>query len=208
MFLSRRRDHRKFGAALWIAVVIWAVCAAASFAYLTSYSQGPGLANSPLPIAESSSNETATGWKLFMAVHPQCPCTLASVGELQRLMAGREQDIDCTVLVYRPQERSAEWSETKLVQRARTTPGVTVGDDVDGRRAMELGIATSGGVVLYDSLGEPRYYGGITSARGHEGHNAGAASIVRVVTNRTEEAEPCPVYGCPLFEQGILNAND
>jgi hypothetical protein len=55
--------------------------------------------------------------------------------------------------------------------------------------------------VLYDSAGNLLFRGGITSARGHAGDNAGRAAVVSLLTSDEAEGRDTPVFGCPLFAQ-------
>jgi hypothetical protein len=71
--------------------------------------------------------------------------------------------------------------------------------DIGGRVARRFGAATSGQGLLYDRAGRLRFQGGLTSARGHAGDNAGSAAIVALAQGRVPDTVETPVYGCPLF---------
>ena len=53
--------------------------------------------------------------------------------------------------------------------------------------------------IPYDHRGMLQFSGGITSARGHAGDNAGRTALVALL-NRLETSHPrTNVFGCPLF---------
>ena len=84
-------------------------------------------------------------------------------------------------------------------QPAARIQNVTVVRDDDGLEAQRFGAATSGQTFLYDSQGVLQFSGGITSARGHAGDNAGRAALISLL-NRLETSQPrTNVFGCPLF---------
>ncbi len=82
--------------------------------------------------------------------------------------------------------------------RAARRLGAEVRIDVDGSSALELGMLTSGQVLLYDPSGRLRYQGGITSARGHQGDNQGQKTVERILHGEDLPLSKLPVYGCSL----------
>ncbi|WP_197526238.1 hypothetical protein [Botrimarina colliarenosi] len=184
-------------------VLLWALCVGASFIALAVYSKTPGPTGSPPIDAESDAGSPSawrsSAWRIVMAIHPQCSCTGASLVELRRLLTRYDDRLTCELYVYRPSDKSADWSDSAIVRTARRTPGVTIIDDLDGAGARRYGIATSGGVVLYDSNGVPHYHGGVTGSRGHEGANAGSHAVVSVLDGADESPSSRPTYGCSLF---------
>ena len=138
---------------------------------------------------------------LIMFAHPQCPCTLASVEELNRLLAQSRGRIAAYVLFFKPRQRPADWTGTGLQRSAAAIPGVTVLEDTDNVLARQFGAETSGYVVLYDPQGRLLFRGGITAGRGHAGDNAGETAIVSLATGRPADSRQTPVYGCSLLTQ-------
>jgi hypothetical protein len=139
-------------------------------------------------------------------VHPHCPCSRATIGELAELMTHCQGRLGTTVLVLQPAGMSDAWVHTDLWSSAAAIPGVTVLADGEGREARRFGAATSGQSLLYSTDGRLLFAGGITESRGHSGDNAGRTAIESLVlgpeTRATREHAATPVYGCPLFGPG------
>ena len=138
---------------------------------------------------------------LIMFAHPRCPCTRASLGELNRLLAQSNGRIAAHVLFFRPPNFPADWTHTELRRTATAIPGVTVQDDVDDAVARKFGAETSGYVLLYNPGGELLFRGGITGSRGHAGDNAGESAIISLAMGKTASVTQTPVYGCSLLNE-------
>jgi hypothetical protein len=137
---------------------------------------------------------------LLMFAHPRCPCTRASIGELNRLLARCGGNIMVHVIFFKPAGQRDDWSETDSWSAAKAIPGVFVATDADGKLAQRFGAHTSGSVILFDSNRQRLFAGGITAARGHFGDNAGADMIVALVNGRKTSLTETSVYGCSLVE--------
>ena len=135
-----------------------------------------------------------------MLAHPQCPCTRASLGELEQIMAHLDGRIAATVLFYRPENAPAGWTASDLWDKASRIPGVTAAWDSEGAEARRFGGATSGHVVVYDARGYLLFSGGITASRGHSGDNFGRKAIVSAVGSGVILRGPAPVFGCSLLD--------
>jgi hypothetical protein len=187
-------------ARLGIALCAWGAAVLICLGWLSAYSNTPGTEHAPPPLSTVSMPFETTGsrYMLVMAIHPKCPCSRASVGELARLASRFHDQLSCVVLAYQPLEQSSDWIETDLVATARALPSTRVLIDVDGRDAAELGMSTSGAVVLYSPNGEPRFWGGITIGRGHCGDNLGSDAIISVLTDGRLLDVSQPVFGCRI----------
>ncbi len=134
-----------------------------------------------------------------MFVHPRCPCTQASLAELERLQARSAGLIDLRIVSLLPPGEASDWNDTPLSRRAAKLPGAIIVNDANGRESRRFRARTSGETLLYDPTGRLAYHGGITSARGHEGDNPGSDAIAMLVSGRPAPAN-CPAFGCPLFD--------
>lgn len=137
---------------------------------------------------------------LIMFAHPQCPCTRASIGELNRLLAQSGGHIAAHVVFFRPASYPADWTHTELRQSAAAIPGVIVQDDTDDTLARKFGAETSGYVLFYNPKGQLLFRGGITGSRGHAGDNAGESAIISLALGKPAIVTRTPVYGCSLLE--------
>jgi hypothetical protein len=138
---------------------------------------------------------------LIMFAHPRCPCTRASLGELNRLLAQSNGRIAAHIFFFRPPGYAADWTRTDLWRSAAAIPGVAVQDDVDDALARKFGAETSGYVLLYDTHGKLLFRGGITGSRGHAGDNAGETAIISLAMGQSTTVTQTPVYGCSLMNE-------
>jgi hypothetical protein len=116
-------------------------------------------------------------------------------------MAQAQGRVKAYVLFVKPSDFADGWEKTDLLASASAIPDVTVVRDDEGVEAVRFHAATSGQTMLYDARGKLLFSGGITSARGHEGDNAGRAAIVSLLTTDESSESGTPVYGCPLFAE-------
>jgi hypothetical protein len=184
-----------------VAGALWLFMIAVGVGALWSYESTPGAgAAAPgLWPTASSIKPAADRPTLVMLAHPQCPCTRASIGELARLMTQAQGRVTAYVLFVKPAGFSDRWVRADLWASAAAIPGVTPVLDDDGVEAGLFHAETSGQTVLYDAAGNLLFRGGITSARGHAGDNAGRTAIVSLLTSDEAEDRDTPVFGCPLF---------
>jgi hypothetical protein len=138
---------------------------------------------------------------LVMFAHPRCPCTRASLDELNRLLARTSGKVRPQVWFVRPAGLPAGWTETDLWRSAAALPGVTVREDAGGAQASLFGAETSGYVVLYDPRGRLLFKGGITGSRGHAGDNAGENAVVSLLIGGDAALSQTRVFGCSLLGQ-------
>lgn len=183
--------------------VLWLLMIGTGIWFLKNYESGPGdVAAAPERWPVSSRLRRAEDRPtLVMLAHPHCPCTRASIGELSRLMTQARGRVTAFVLFVRPPNVADGWEQTDLLTSAEAIPGVTVVSDDKSAEADLFRAATSGQTLLYDAQGALLFSGGITSARGHAGDNAGRAAIVSLLTASESVRRETPVYGCPLFAQ-------
>ena len=188
----------------WIlacAAVVWVAAVGFGFTYLFHYSVEAG---APASAPEEWPRESRIpapqgGYSLVMTIHPQCPCSRASVTELNNLMALLRRDrVKGHVLVVKPADFPDEWIRTESVRAAGQIPGVDVLVDIDGQESSRLGAVTSGQVLLYGPDGRLRFAGGLTPERGHIGDSAGRRRIVSLVQTGTADGNNSLVFGCEL----------
>jgi len=141
---------------------------------------------------------------LVMFAHPQCPCTRASLEELNQALARCPGKVVAHVLFVQPKNSPTDWLDTGTWKTASAMPGVHVAADADGKLAHRFGAETSGYVALYNPQGHLLFSGGITSARGHIGDNAGEAAIVSLVNKGGNAAGQTSVFGCSLLDKDSL----
>lgn len=114
-------------------------------------------------------------------------------------MAQAQGHVTAYVLFLKPTGSSTDWEKTDLWQSAARIPGVNVVPDDHGHEARRFHAVTSGQTALYDSDGHLLFSGGITSARGHSGDNAGRIAIVALLNTGDSDLTETAVFGCPLY---------
>jgi hypothetical protein len=180
-------------------VTAWAGVVASGMLALGRYKATPGLSANP-PSAFPTTSALTRGAdrpSLILVAHPRCPCTRATLSELERLLERLDGKVEATVLFNQPAEVADAWSETDLWRRASALSGVRVVRDRGGVEAKRLGATTSGQTLLYSARGDLLFRGGLTSARGHEGQSAGSDRIADLVAGKTA-LSTAPVFGCAL----------
>lgn len=134
---------------------------------------------------------------LVVFLHPQCPCSRATVEEIAVLLARSGPVLDVRA-VFVAEVSSERVEESGLWKQVATLPGVTAMRDPKGIEARKFGAATSGDAFLFDASGNLRFRGGLTASRGHAGDNIGVDSVVAVLEG-TAGAKSAPAFGCALF---------
>jgi len=193
-------SHPSKGRALAIIVgMAWVVAIALGTRPLFVHENTPGVPASP-PSQWPLSSGISRGhdkFTLVMFAHPDCPCTRASIAELEMLTTQLPGKLDVIVQFRKPgvSERVARASD--LWRKAAAIPGVSVRFDRDGTLVHQFGAEVSGQTMLYDPAGCLVFSGGITGARGHAGDNPAADAVIRRVRGGRSPLQ-FPVFGCSL----------
>ena len=200
-------EHRSRPAALRIILlaftVFWLIAVSTGLWILWGYENTPGVSAKPPQLwpFDSRIQRSQDSATLVMLVHPHCPCTRATVGELAGIMAHAQGRLNAYVLFLKPAGFAEEWEKTDLWQTAAAIPGVSVMVDDGGLEARLFNSSTSGQTILYDPKGQLLFSGGITGSRGHSGDNAGRSAILSLVNAEVAERAETFVFGCPLFDK-------
>jgi hypothetical protein len=193
-------------AAIPILLAVWLVAVLGGGAWLWRYKSRAGQsglvsASWPEDVRVAGLARATDRPTLLVFVHPECPCSRASLHELGRLLSAVGTRVAAHVIVLRPEgmpagsERGSNW------EIAKGLPGVGIHIDEDGVAAERFGVLTSGHTLLYDAGGRLRFSGGITASRGHEGDSAGRAQILALVLHGRDSGAPVAtssVFGCAL----------
>ena len=194
-----KRLHQR-SAILALLCLAWGVTIVAGMYKVTVYSRSPGEAapqpgqwprGTTVPLAGDRPT-------MLLTLHPRCVCSRATLEELARLLAEISSPIRIQALMYLPEAGFDSWSESGLAKQARSIPGLTLLADVKGKEAERFGMSTSGHTALYAPDGRLLFSGGITSARGHVGDNAGHSAIVSILLKRQPATTRTPAFGCSI----------
>jgi hypothetical protein len=196
---ARWRAGKQVAASLLIALV-WSLGIAAGCFALWNHAGTPGTQQAAAPRwpTKTALQRSGNCHSLVVFAHPHCPCTRATLRELERLVAQWPAKLDTQVVFVQPPKTSPDWAHTGSWQLASAIPGVNVVFDRMGMETRRFGASTSGEALLYDNQGRLVFQGGITPARGHEGDNAGRIAISHWLAGQGD-LHQAPVFGCPLL---------
>jgi hypothetical protein len=191
---NRRRDR-----IYWVFIALWVLAVVFGMSLLWRYKLRPG--NSGL-VPESWPKATplvaANEHTLIMFVHPACPCSRASIGELGVLMSQFQGRLRAYVLMQRPRDYRGDLRETEYWRSAGALRGVKVVADEEGVEMARFGARTSGHTLLFAPDGTLLFSGGITGARGHSGDNMGRTRVATLLERGQPDRPDSPVFGCEL----------
>jgi len=150
---------------------------------------------------------------VIMFAHPKCPCTAASLEELNAALVELSAPVNLSVCFLDPASEEAAWTEDRLWVRAGRMPSIQRVHDIDGREARRFGAQSSGFAVVYTPSGMLIFQGGLTMNRGHQGDNPGRERFVRAIAEIDEGGDVAAprvalTFGCDIFSKEMLIAND
>lgn len=182
---------------------LWAVLVLAGYGMLSHYSATAGTGNTSTPAWPRDSQVTRKQGMptLMLFIHPQCPCSRATIEELSNLLAQTPREVDTVGVFIRPADFEDGWEQTDLWTKFSGQPGARVMADPEGSETRRFGAATSGFTMLFDVEGKLVFSGGITSGRGHQGSSVGKDAILHWLHGEEIEIRESPVFGCPLFDE-------
>src|SRR4026208_322142 len=96
-----------------LAVLLWLGLVAFGYSKLLRYSftEG-GLAQAPRNLPASLAPTPASKRSpMFLALHPRCPCSRATVREMAKILSRAADTVDVTVLVYMPGAPPQHWMQ-------------------------------------------------------------------------------------------------
>lgn len=181
--------------------ILWFALLAAGFTLLEREEFTP-VANAPVTTnfpPNSAIQLAADKPTLLLFFHPHCPCSRASLHELDGLLTETQNKLSVFLIFTIPKGVPPGWEEGDLWKSAAAMPGVRVLRDQGGLEAHRFGVTGSGHTLLYNPSGELLFSGGITPSRGHEGDNAGRSAIISIVLNGHALVDHTPVFGCSLL---------
>lgn len=182
---------------LHLVTILWACLSVSGLMGMMVYSKTPGQKGQiPAAITPADSGRG----QLLVFLHPQCVCSRATVRHLMRLSTKQRAQWDTVLYIFQPSEIPKYWSESGLGEKQLHF--ATRKLDVDGAKARELGVHTSGHVIAYSANGKRLFSGGITAGRGHEGSNTAFSTLQQLLLNpqSPSENDEFPVFGCGLQE--------
>lgn len=178
---------------------LWALCVCAGIGAMVKYEITPGVAATPPTSISVPRSETSP--RLFLFLHPQCSCSLATVGELNRVLSQMHRPVSTTVFFFKPASEPESFCVgTRIWNDAKTLPNASLQVDIDGKAAQKYGARCSGQILLYEAkTGRLVFSGGITESRGHEGESRGSDAILQYLRNGECPVSRTNVFGCAIW---------
>lgn len=185
---------------LWISAVLWTCAMVCGWIALNRYTytaEAVAAAPSDWPM-DAGLTRTRDRSNLVMFLHPGCPCSRATLTELDRLRSRIGDDCHIQLVMVLSREHGDEWQETPLQRQAAELKDIHLTQDWDGRIAGTFSAGTSGETYLYSPQGKLLFHGGLTMGRGHEGPASGQDQIFDAIHSLTPQFPSNKVYGCRL----------
>ena len=183
--------------------LIWVILIGFAVTKLEAYSNTPGDdATAPAQWPKESHLGRDSSPTLLVFLHPECPCSEVTVGELNRLITKIHDKAKIYAVFIQPEGWSQKKVQGHLWKEAQQIPSVKPVFDAKGYETELFGALTSGQTLLYDKNGKLIFSGGITGSRGHMGDNVGESAIVDLLTQKeNNRVSLAKVFGCGLFEK-------
>lgn len=181
-------------------ISLWGLLLGTGFWKLSVYANTPGAEAIPQekwPIQSALRRDPNLGTLVIFA-HPKCPCSRATVGELERMIPKIHGKMNVYVVFVKSKSQPEDWAKEALWRKAQAIPAVQTILDADGSEADRFGAKTSGQVFLYDKYGELVFRGGITAERGHMGDSDGRSAILSFLETGEPGFSTTPTFGCSL----------
>lgn len=175
----------------------WVLAASFGFYRLHVYAKTPGIENASAEAwpAESPLRRESGKATLLAFLHTECPCSRATIAELERLMPALKGKVEVRLVFYTPKGLLVD--DSQLRSRVANLPGAEIFQDEGGREADRFGAVTSGQIYLYGKDGSLVFHGGITPSRGHEGDSKGKQAILAYLEG-TASRTTASVFGCVM----------
>lgn len=210
---SPTRSNNRLAWPLTAALVVWVAIAMAGWYCISAYGfsgDQEAIANAPqLWPAESTIVRTERRPTLLLFLHPKCPCSQVTVGELERLpvLVPNSALPNICVVAAAPRSIGDLWWSSSFLTRAARLPNAHLVRDPGGVETAIFGARVSGTVLLFDPAGNRLYAGGVTMARGHAGDNAGLQAVTDLLVDHRAVVSTIPPFGCELVRENRQSAS-
>jgi hypothetical protein len=200
-------DMQLSKAGVFSAVLVWSAAVIAGYLWITNYGfvtyQPAGHFSQDQWPRDSSLTLAAERPTLVLFLHPQCPCTRATIRELEKILTGHgltPQKLPKFIAVASlPVSAPEDWHNTDTITGALQLPNSSVVWDVNGIESSRFGAVTSGTLMVYLPNGKRVFTGGVTASRGHEGDNTGSDIVLAALNEHDHPAKAStPAFGCRL----------
>lgn len=141
--------------------------------------------------------------RILIAVHPQCPCTQNTLGELKSILSHATEAYQLTALAFTPEENISpelqqQWLATSNIDFFRNLPQSNIVVDANGEFARQLDLPTSGTITVIDVDGKTIFRGGITGSRSCVIDNPGSIAVRNILSGKIVSPTTTPIFGCSI----------
>jgi hypothetical protein len=140
--------------------------------------------------------QRSSGPTMILFLHSCCPCSRATLRELDALLTKFPANGRAYCVVLKP--AACDRLSDEITESVRSLPRIRLVEDDDRLESARFGVHTSGHVLFYDAAGKLRFSGGVTPSRGHEGSNSGTDALAVLFQGRQANVGQAPVFGCRL----------
>ena len=182
-------------------VFLWAVLVSLGYGSMVFYSIAAAKSSTTVSTFPAVSKLSChAGLTLITFLHPQCPCSRATVSELEDLLAQNKLStgLRTYAVVSRPSGCSEAFVRGPIIDSLSQIKNVQVVIDKDDVESKLFGAKASGQTLLFDGNGKCLFSGGITAARGEVGDNTGVEALRQYIAGGRASIRKTPVFGCSL----------
>lgn len=185
-------------------IVLWLGAIAFGMSKLIKYSMKEGASSRVVQNwpGHTQLQRSPSRLTLVLALHPFCPCSMATLAELNKIIAKASNHLSIKVLFIRSifgEKEKVKEESSPLLKELKTLPGIEIIMDKEGREARLFGFTTSGHTALFSPGGKTLFTGGITPGRGHQGTSDGEIAILDFALRGKSSIHQAKVFGCSLF---------
>lgn len=192
-----------------ILLLVWFVSVAFGFSTMMIHDTKPSQeAAAPLTMyKEEAQLADDRNFTMVVFLHPRCPCSVATLDCLDRLLARPENAKKMRAVVYLvcPPGTDRDWA-APLYEKCKTLPSARIAFDDCGRTANKYGARSSGQVLLYSPQGELVFSGGLTNARGQFGESGAELAIQEIISRKSTTTVGQSFFRHPVFGCALLNS--
>lgn len=197
---KRSRPAARRFALLALALGIWGASLATAWSRLYSHAYQATETGRGVPRWPQGTllGETASRFRIVVFVHPFCPCTAATVRELDESLTRIPDDVTIDAIAVTAGFSPEELLRSRTLEALRRMPRVRLHSDPEGHERALFGAVVSGETFGFDPHGRRVFHGGVTPGRGHQGDADGQRELEDLAAGRRQAPAEAPVFGCRL----------
>lgn len=183
-----------FTSSRFVLPIIWIVAVGAAGVTLHRFEITPAekrAATKPKDVSRANT--------LLLFAHPKCPCTSATLKNLE-LIHQAHPETQTEIMLVIPAGAPADFEDGPTSSWQASHSWARLSLDPKGALATAAGATTSGHVIYYDANGDTQFSGGITRARAVAGEATALRSLLASIGgSKTSNLSQHDVFGCPLL---------